>query len=350
MKSYRLTDFGALLEPHEQSAPEARDAEVLLRVLAAGICHSDLHIREGGYDLGNGKRLLVKDRGVSLPLTMGHETVGEAVAVGPRADDIRIGRRYLIYPWIGCGTCAVCRDGDENLCAAPRSLGVYSDGGYSDHILVPHSRYLLDLDDLDPAAAAPLACSGLTTYSALKKAGPRIQTEPIVIFGAGGLGLMSLHLLKALDGVGAVVIDIDPAKRRAAEAAGALATVDARAPDVTQQIATATGGAARVAIDFVGSSETAALAFQCLPKGGTIISVGLFGGAAPWSLPLIPLRAITIRGSYVGNLRELKELVTLVRSRRVPAIPTTCAPLDRVNELLDRLQRGEIIGRAVLTP
>ena len=349
MKSYRLQDFGGRIEPHEQTTPEPQGSEVLLRVLAAGVCHSDLHIWEGGYDLGHGKRLLVKDRGVSLPLTMGHEAVGEVVAVGPGADDtVRIGRRYLIYPWIGCGACAACLDGDENLCATPRSLGIYRDGGYADHVLVPHARYLLDLDGLDPIATAPLACSGLTTYSALRKAGMRIQLEPIVIFGAGGLGLMSLHLLKALGGVGAVVVDIDPDKRRAAEAAGALATVDGRAPDALQHIVG--GGAPRVAIDFVGSAETAALAFQCLPKGGKIITVGLFGGAAPWSLPLIPLRAITIQGSYVGNLGELKELLDLVRREAVPAIPITCAPMDRVNDLLTKLRHGQIIGRAVMTP
>src|SRR5262245_43114335 len=208
MKSYRLKDFGAALELQNDSTPEPQESQVLLRILAAGVCHSDLHIWEGGYDLGGGKKLLVKDRGVSLPLTMGHEIAGEVVAVGPQADTVRAGSRYLVYPWLGCGTCTVCLDGDENLCNAPRSIGVFRDGGYSDYVLVPHERYLIPLEGLNPVAAAPLACSGLTTYSALRKAGMRIQLEPIVIFGAGGLGLMSLHLLKALGGVGAVVVDI----------------------------------------------------------------------------------------------------------------------------------------------
>jgi D-arabinose 1-dehydrogenase-like Zn-dependent alcohol dehydrogenase len=350
MKSYRLKDFGAALELQNDSTPEPQESQVLLRILAAGVCHSDLHIWEGGYDLGGGKKLLVKDRGVSLPLTMGHEIAGEVVAVGPQADTVRAGGRYLVYPWLGCGICSVCLDGDENLCNAPRSIGVFRDGGYSDYVLVPHERYLIPLDGLDPVAAAPLACSGLTTYSALRKAGMRIQLEPIVIFGAGGLGLMSLHLLKALGGVGAVVVDIAESKRAAAKAAGAIEAVDGRAPNALEQIVSAVGGPPRIAIDFVGSADTAGQAFKCLAKGGKLITVGLFGGAAPWSMPLIPLKAVTIQGSYVGNLDELKELVALVRSEQIPSIPITCAPLDSVNELLDRLHQGQVIGRAVLQP
>ena len=350
MQSYRLREFGVPLEHHERPTPEPEGDEVLVRVRAAGMCHSDLHIWEGGYDLGHGKRLLVKDRGVSLPLVMGHEIAGDVVAVGSRASGIRVGGTYLVYPWIGCGTCAVCAQGDENLCGAPRSLGVFRDGGYADHVLVPHARYLIDLEGLDPIRAAPLACSGVTTFSAIKKAGDTITREPIVIFGAGGLGLTSLRILKALGGVGAVVVDIDEQKRAAAAAAGALATVDGRAPDAVTRIIKAIGGAPRVTIDFVGHETTAATAFTCVPKGGKVIIVGLFGGSAPWSLPLIPLKAVTIQGSYVGNLAELKSLVELVRRESVPGIPITCVPLDAVNESLNKLHAGSVVGRAVLVP
>lgn len=350
MKSYRLSSFGKPLEPHERDTPQPEGDQVLLRVRASGMCHSDLHLWEGGYDLGRGERLVVTDRGVSLPLIMGHEATGEVVALGKRATGVEVGRQYLVYPWLGCGACPVCVGGDENLCATPRSLGIYQDGGYADHMLVPHARYLLDLDGLDPVAAAPLACSGVTTYSAIKKAGDLITREPIVIFGAGGLGLMSLHLLKALGGVGAVVVDIDERKRAAAEAAGALAVVDGTGSDVADRIVQAAGAPPRVAIDFVGSESTAATAFACIPKGGKIISVGLFGGAAPWSLPFIPLKAVTIQGSYVGNLAELTELLDLVRRERVPAIPITRVELDDVNRALGELRQGAVVGRAVLTP
>ena len=349
MKSHRLVEYGKPLEMEELPDPHPKDTQVLLRVLAAGICHSDLHLSEGGYDLGGGKRLMVKDRGVRLPLTLGHETVGQAIAHGPTAD-VKLGRTYLVFPWIGCGECKICEAGDENLCARPRSLGVYQDGGYSDHLLVPHSRYLLDVTGLDPAVCASYACSGLTAFSALKKAGSFLTSDLIVIFGAGGLGLQSVRLLKALGGKGAVVVDIDKSKREAALEAGAVAALDGNAPDAIDRIAAVLGEPPRAAIDFVGSEQTASIAFGCLAKGGKLITVGLFGGAAPWSLPLIALRAIAIQGSYVGNLQELKELLILVRNNRVSPIPIARVKFEDVNEALDRLRAGRVIGRAVLVP
>jgi alcohol dehydrogenase, propanol-preferring len=350
MRSYRVTEFGAPLAAVDAPTPRPSGTEVLLRVKAAGVCHSDLHIWEGGYDLGHGQRLSLKDRGIPLPLTMGHETAGEVVEGGPEAAGVRPGEVRLIYPWIGCGTCQVCLQEGENMCAQPRSLGVYRDGGYSDHIMVPHPRYLLDLGGLDPITAAPYACSGLTTYSALKKVAPVLAQEPIMIIGAGGLGLMALSLLKAMGGKGAIVVDIDARKREAALAAGALAAVDGAATDARKQITRAAGAPVRAAIDLVGSEQTAALAFDCLPKGGRLVMVGLFGGAAPWSLPLIPIKAVTIQGSYVGNLAELQELLDLVRRRAVAPIPVTRRPLADAFQALDDLRQGRLVGRAVLTP
>ena len=338
------------LEAETRATPRPTGSEVLLQVVAAGMCHSDVHLWDGGYDLGRGKKLFVKDRGVSLPLTLGHETVGEVLELGPDAHGVKCGETYLVYPWVGCGSCAVCRDGDENLCAKPRSIGIYRDGGYADHMIVPHPRYLLGLSGLDPISAAPYACSGLTTYSALKKAGSTILREPVVIIGAGGLGLMSLGLLKAMGGAGAVVVEVDEHKRTAALAAGAISVIDGNEPDAMDQIVRAIGASPRIVIDFVGSEQTAALAFNSVAKGGTLITVGLFGGAAPWSLPLIPIRAITIQGSYVGNLAELTELLDLVRRKNVPAIPIMRTLLDDANQMLENLRLGKVVGRAVLTP
>ena len=351
MNSYRLTAFGQPLEHIHAPTPQPHGSEVLLKVVASGICHSDVHIWEGGYDLGHGEMFRLGERGgVSLPLTLGHEIAGVALETGPDSGEVRHDRHYLVFPWIGCGKCAICGAGDEHYCGRPRSLGIYRDGGYSDYVLVPDSRYLLELDGLDPVAAAPYACSGLTAYSALKKAGELVHKEPIAIIGAGGLGLMSLGLLKALEGAGAVMIDINEQKRQAALAAGALAAVDSHAGDAASQIARAAGGKPRFVVDFVGSEHTAALSFSAVAKGGKIVNVGLFGGAAPWSLPLIPLKAVTIQGSYVGNLAELKELLALVRRKRVPSMPITRAPLEHANEMLGSLREGKVVGRTVLTP
>jgi D-arabinose 1-dehydrogenase-like Zn-dependent alcohol dehydrogenase len=354
MKSFMVAEFNAPLKEVDQPTPQPTGSQVLIKVKAAGVCHSDLHIWEGGYDLGHGRKpLSLRDRGVSLPRTMGHETVGEVLAFGPdaktAAGDLKIGDVALVYPWIGCGKCATCLAGDENMCLKPASLGVYCDGGYADHMTVPHPRYLLNLKGLDPVTAAPYACSGVTTYSALKKVEADFNT-PIVIIGAGGLGLMALSLLKAMGGKGAIVVDIDARKREAAEQAGALATVDGGAADALEQLAQKAGGPIRAVIDLVGNAKTTQLGFDCLSKGGKLVIVGLFGGGATWALPLIPIKALTIQGSYVGNLRETQELLDLVRAKKIAPIPVTTMPLAKANEALVDLQKGRLVGRAVLTP
>src|SRR5437764_8474723 len=355
MKSFQVADFNAPLREVDQPTPQPVGTQVLIKVKAAGVCHSDLHIWEGGYDLGHGRKpLSLKDRGVSLPRTMGHETVGEVVAFGPDASPdarggLKVGDIALVDPWLGCGKCAACLAGEENMCLKPASLGVYCDGGYADHMTVPHPKYLLNLQGLDPLSAAPYACSGVTTYSALKKVENAFDS-PIVIFGAGGLGLMALSLLKAMGGKGAIVVDIDARKREAAEKAGALATVDGAAPDALEQLARKAGGPIKAVIDLVGNAATTQLGFDCLTKGGKLVIVGLFGGGATWALPLIPIKAVTIQGSYVGNLRETQELLELVRTGNVPPIPVTRQPLDKANDALVQLQRGAVVGRTVLTP
>lgn len=350
MRSYAIVEFGAPLQVIERATPQPTGTEVLLKVRAAGVCHSDLHIQEGSYDLGGGKKLRFDKRGVNLPLTLGHETVGDVVAIGPEASGVEVGATRLIFPWIGCGTCSVCQGGEERLCTKPRFLGVFRNGGYSDHILVPHPRYLLDIGSLTPAEAAPYACAGLTTYGALKKVGPILLTQPVLIIGAGGLGLMSLTLLKAMGGRGAIVADIAPGKREAATKAGALVTIDPGVPDAVERVSAVAGGPVAAAIDFVGSSATARLGIDALAKGGKYIIVGLFGGDITLSLPLIPLRSITVQGFYLGTLSDMAELLSLVQHGEVARIPIGTRPLEQANATLEDLRAGGLIGRMVLVP
>jgi len=350
MKSYDVCECGAPLRLMERPTPKPAGTEILLKVIAAGVCHSDLHIWDGYYDLGGGKRLKLSDRGVKLPLTMGHENVGEVVAVGPDAVGVKIGDRRLVHPWLGCGECAVCRRGDEQLCRTPFSIGVFRSGGYADHLLVPHPRYLFDIGGIAPEKAAPLACSGITTYGALKKVGPLLQEEPVVIIGAGGLGLMCLALHRAMGGKAAIVVDIDPVKREAARRAGAQAVIDGNAADAAKEIIEATKGGAWAVIDLVGASRTVQLGVDSLVKGGKVIVVGLFGGDITVPTPSLPLRAMTIQGSYVGSLAEMAELLDLVRRKGAPDLPVATRPLAAVNDALNDLKAGKIIGRVVLTP
>ena len=350
MRMFQVCTCGEPLQLNEAPTPKPQGAEVLLKMIAAGVCHSDLHLSDGYFDLGGGKKLSVVERGMKLPVTLGHENVGEVIAFGPDAKGVAIGDKRLVDPWMGCGECRVCKRGDEQLCTKPSSIGVFRNGGYADHLLVPHPRYLFDIGDLPPEKVAPLACSGVTTYSALKKVGPTLTTDPTVIIGAGGLGLMCLALHKAMGGHSAVVVDIDPAKRDAAKKAGAVATIDGAAPDAIQQVIAATGGGSWATIDLVGSAQTARLGIDSLVKGGKLIIVGLYGGEITQSLPPFPMRAISIQGSYTGSLTDTKELIDLVRRTGLPPVPIATRPWTEVNAALADLRAGKVIGRVVLTP
>lgn len=347
MKSYKVTQFGAPLVEVDEPAPVPKASEVLLRVVACGVCHSDLHIWDGHFDLGGGKQMDLS-RGILLPRTLGHEIVGEVVATGADVEGVAVGTRWVIYPWIGCGQCSLCKAGQEHLCAQPRSLGTSVDGGFSDFVVVPDPRYLVDFGNIPVKVACTYACSGLTAFSALKKAGPVTPANQILIIGAGGVGQSAIRLCTAMYGVGPVVADIDPLKREAALAAGAVRAVDPKDPEIKRALLKATGGGFAAVIDFVGAASTAEFAMALLRKGGTMIVVGLFGGSIELSLPLLPLRSINIRGSYVGTLEELRELAALGREGKIPSIAVAERPMAQVREALDDLRGGKVAGRVVL--
>ncbi len=350
MRSYQVCECGAPLRLFESDVPAPQGTQVVMKVLAAGVCHSDLHIWDGFYEIGGGKKLDLVQRGIKLPLTMGHENVGEIVAVGPDAVGVRVGDVRLVNPWIGCGQCKVCERGEENLCLKGQNIGVFSQGGYATHLLVPHVRHLFDIGKLSPRDAAPLACSGVTAYAALKKVQATLSSEPVVIIGAGGVGLMGVTLARKMGASEVIAVDIDPAKREAALQAGATRAIDGAAPDAVKQIHAATGGGAWAVLDFVGSSQTANLAIGSIIKGGTVVVVGLFGGDVTIPTPFLPLRAMTLRGSYVGTHRELAELLELVNRTGLPQVPIRTRPLDEVSDALGDLRAGKVVGRVVLTP
>lgn len=347
-RSWRLNVNCEPLELTDEVRPVPKGREVLVRVSHCGVCHSDLHIFEGKYNLGGGKTLQMSDRGLKLPLTLGHEIFGTVEAVGPDVTTVKPGDRRLLHTWVGCGDCPLCRSGDENLCAAPQFLGIQARGGFAEHVLVRDEQFLVDVEGIDPAVAATYACSGVTIYSAINKIRPHREGEKIAVFGIGGLGQTALQLLKAL-GMGPVIaVDPSPEKRRQAEAIGVAATLDPKAPDAAEQMAAFAGGRLAAALDFVGSEDTAGLAINAVRKGGQVVLVGLFGGELRYGLPFFPMRALTVRGSYVGSLKELKEFVALAKKINLPAIPIERRPMSAVNQALHDLEQGKVAGRIVL--
>ncbi len=343
MIAYQTTTPGAPLEQVESATPAPQGTEVLLKMVACGVCHSDIHMHDGQFNLGNGKQLDVGRPGMVL----GHEIFGEVVALGPDATGASIGDRRVVFPWIGCGECAACKRGDEQLCTPGRALGIVASGGFADHVLVPHSRYLFDKGNVKDSLAATYACSGLTAYSALKKVGTLHEGDEVVIIGAGGVGMMAIQIALSALGIDPIVVDIDDSKLKSAADLGVTRTYNSSEPDAAKAIRKATGGAFAV-LDFVGAEASVNFGLSCLRKGGMLVIVGLYGGALNIPIPFLPMNARIIQGSYVGTLADMGELMALVRAGKVAPIEIQERPLSEANAALADLKAGKISGRQVL--
>ncbi len=346
MHRQSLTAYGAPLSETVAEAPQPKGTEVLVRIARCGVCHSDLHMQDGYFRLGDGKQLDVRG-GRTLPFTLGHEIAGEVVSAGPEAK-VAPGVKAAVYPWIGCGQCAACKAGEENICAAPRHLGITVDGGFATHVLVPHPRYLIDYAPLSPSYAGALMCSGLTAYAALKRLEDRAARAPLLLVGLGGVGLMGLALARAMYGNSPYVADIDAKKREAALAAGAQAAFDPADPNARKALLKASGGI-YAAVDFAGSDSSLAFATGVLAKGGKVVVTGLIGGGYPMAVAMFPLKAMTIEGTQTGTLAEARALIDLVRANKIAAPPIAERPLSAAQATLDDLRGGKIVGRVVLT-
>jgi D-arabinose 1-dehydrogenase-like Zn-dependent alcohol dehydrogenase len=344
MISYQVTEHGKPLQRILSDTPRPEGTEVLMRITRSGVCHSDLHIWDGYFDLGSGKRFYVKERGCILPFTLGHEPFGVVEALGKKAKGVKVGQKRLIYPWIGCGKCAVCKAGQDNYCVSgSRFLGVNRAGAYATHVLVPDAKYLIDTAGIDDAFASTLACSAVTVYSAITKLPPLGPKDAVAVLGCGGLGLIAISVLRAKGVKNIIGCDQDDAKLAAAQKQGAKTAVNTRAPDAAQKLQ---GIAA--ALDFVGAPTTAALGIAALRKGGRYVICGLYGGELVHPLPPIAQRAIGIVGSYVGSLQELKEVVALAKKGRLKPAPMQTRPASEANAALEDLKAGKVLGRIVL--
>ena len=353
MISYQFMEHGQPLQKVLQDTPKPKGTEVLVRITRSGVCHSDLHIWDGYFDWGGGKRFYVKERGCVPPFTLGHEPFGVVEAMGSsvsRLDKkLKVGQKKLVYSWIGCGKCAICASGQDNYCVSgSRFLGVNRPGAYASHVLIPHPKYLLDSSGIDDAFASTLACSGLTTYSATAKLPELGPKDWVAVIGCGGLGLVCVSVLRAKGVKNIIACDIDSGKLEAAKKLGAKLTLDSRAPDAAQKLAALTMGSLAGAIDLVGMPATTALSLGALRKGGRHVLCGLFGGELVHPLPPFAQRAIGLVGSYLGNLQELKEVVALAKKKKLKPTPVTTRPAGEVTEVLKNLKAGKILGRVVL--
>jgi propanol-preferring alcohol dehydrogenase len=320
MHAVQLVRWEAEPELREVEVPEPGPGAVLVKVTAAGLCHSDLHLME--WPEGT--------LPWALPFTLGHETAGTVAGLGAGVTAFAEGDAVLVYgPW-GCGACPECARGAENRCPnrAAGGCGLGFDGGLAEYLVVPSPRLLVPIGELDPVHAAPLTDAALTPYHAITTEQHRLPPgSAAVVIGIGGLGHVAVQLLRELTPARIVAIDMREDARRLALGAGAHAAL---------------------VLDFVGSDSTAQLAASIVAIGGHVSMVGLGGGAIPIGFGKVPFEVSASRPSW-GTLPELHEVVALARSGALE-IPVERLTLDETLEGYRRLHDGDVDGRAVVVP
>jgi alcohol dehydrogenase/propanol-preferring alcohol dehydrogenase len=347
MKAWMVTKAKAPLEEFDLETPRPTGTQVLIETAYCGVCHSDLHFAKGEYNMGGGKVTKLADRGVELPRAPGHEIVGRVVAMGADVEGVAIGDLRVVYPWLGCGECRDCTTGLDNRCRMPRAIGVVRNGGFGSHVLVPHPRYLVDPGNVAPELAATFACAGLTVYSSIKKLGPLDPDQPVLLIGAGGLGLMAIEMLKAIDHRNIVSVDIDPAKLRVAKEKGATIVIDGSHSNLTARILDQVGKVPAV-LDMVNNNHTARTALDVLDKGGTLVLVGVAGGELTISLATMIFMAWSIVGNLTGTLQDLRDVMALANAGKLASTPVSKCAAHEANRALNELKEGRITGRVVL--
>ncbi|MFL6410394.1 MAG: alcohol dehydrogenase [Nitrososphaeraceae archaeon] len=351
MEAARIIEPKESLQIQHLETPKPKGSQVLIKVNSSGVCHSDIHLWEGGYEGPSGQFLKATDRGVKYPLTPGHEIAGTVESMGEEAEGFNKNERVIVFPWIGEGLCPACRIGQENLCDKPRSLGIYTDGGYADYVLVPNYKYLVKLDeDMDLDASATLSCSALTAYGAIKNTDLKPNNN-VVIVGAGGLGLMAMQIAKEISGAKIIAMDLDDQKLNIAKKNGADYTINSKKQDPLKAIMELTDKiGADAIIDFVNASKTVETDMQLLRRRGKLVLVGLFGGELKLNLITMPTRAYKIIGSYTGSISEMVELVSLAKRGVIKPVVSNRFRLDQATEALTMLKEGKVVGRGVINP
>lgn len=337
MKAAVLHEFGPTLSVEEVARPVPGPDDVLIQVEACGVCHSDLHVVEGDQPAL---------KGVTKPLLIpGHEVVGRVVELGANVKHLAQGDRVGVA-WLHatCGQCGPCREGRENMCRKGLITGVMVDGGYAEYMVARASHALRVPESLTAEAAAPLFCAGLTVYRALKSAdvGPGNR---VGIFGVGGLGHLAVQIAKAW-GAEVIALDVDPAKLELARSLGAAQTFDAANPDDIKALRKQ--GGVNVAVVTSAAKAAYDTAFKCLAPGGTLSVVGL--PAEPLTFPALALVGIEARivGSSVGTRDDMRAVLELAAAGKLRCL-TESQPLAEVNAVFERMRRGQINGRVVLT-
>ncbi len=335
MKAAVVHAFHQPLVIEEVPVPEPGPGQIVVKVEASGVCHTDLHAAEGDWP--------VKPK---LPLIPGHEAVGYVAAVGSGVKNVKEGDRVGV-PWLhtACGHCEHCLDGWETLCTQQKNTGYSVDGGYAEYVLAD-PNYVGHLpDSVSFTEIAPVLCAGVTVYKGIKATDVR-PGQWIVISGIGGLGHMAVQYAKAM-GMNVVAVDIADEKLQFARQLGADLTVSASTEDPGERIQREIGGAHGVLVTAV-SRKAFEQSLSMVRRGGTIAFNGLPPGEFPVSIFDVVLRGITLRGSIVGTRLDLQESLAFAGAGKVRA-KVRVEPLEKINQVFAEMKEGKIEGRVVLT-
>jgi propanol-preferring alcohol dehydrogenase len=335
MKAAVVNDFKQKLEIKEVEKPKLEYGEVLVKIEACGVCHTDLHAAHGDWP--------VKPK---LPLIPGHEGVGIVVEVAEGVKSIKVGDRVGI-PWLysACGECEYCLSGQETLCPDQLNGGYSVDGGYAEYCKAPADYVARIPENLDPVEVAPILCAGVTTYKALKVSNAK-PGEWVAIYGIGGLGHIALQYAKAM-GLNVVAVDISDEKIELAKNLGADIAINGLKEDPVETIHKKVGGV-QAAISVAVTKKAFEQAYQSVKRGGTLVVVGLPNADLPVPIFNTVLNGVTIKGSIVGTRKDMQEALDFAARGKVRPIVET-APLDSINEVFERMEKGQINGRIVLT-
>ncbi|MGA9402211.1 NAD(P)-dependent alcohol dehydrogenase [Haladaptatus sp.] len=331
---------GLSIDEIDRPEPEQSD-HVVVEVQGAGWCQTDNHIIEG---------LWTDYVEQTLPMTLGHENAGEIVEVGDEVKTVSVGDTVICHPVMTCGQCRQCRLGEDMYCENVQFPGLTTDGGFAEYLLTSERSVIPLPDGVDPVEIAPHADAGITAYHAVKKATRVLNPgDHAVVIGVGGLGHIGLQCLDAMSAAEITALDVKEEARDLADSLGAHHTVDPTTEDVATVIGDITDGAgAEQVIDFVGRDETTAYAPDIVAPGGDHHIVGYGGHIHEPSQSLVN-GEFSYRGTLVGRYTELQELVTLVERGDV-SLRTSRYDLGDINTVAEKLEHGEIEGRAVITP
>jgi alcohol dehydrogenase, propanol-preferring len=325
--------------------PSPQSSQVLVKVEACGVCHTDVDLRKG--NIGN---LSVDAIGMRFPVTLGHEIAGTVAEIGSEVSGLSRGDRVLIDWVTGDGECGFCLSGEEALCNKVKYLGIHLDGGYAEYVLVPHQKYAFKLTNLGAVEAAPLSDAGVTAYGATTKA--NLTPEKLVaVIGTGGVGLMAVQFASRVFGAPVIAVGRRDETLEFARKLGATHTANSDRIDAAKEIMRISGGrGVDAVVDLVCSDRTLKLFPGSLAKGGTYVMAGLYGGNLGAHGPVVTLRSQSFVGSVYGNRKLFGKVIELAESKVIQGITSSTLKLEQADTALNNLEQDKALARQVLVP